>query len=342
MIEPPDLSDATILACVREAYAIDATTIEFLPLGNDSNSWVYKVSTLDDGSWFLKVKSGTTHAASLSFPRYLYDQGIKQVIAPLRTKTGALWQEIGNYRVILYPFVDGEMGAVTGISHAQWIEFGATLHRIHTIDLSSKMRAQLRTETFIPKSSVLTRGVQALIAATDFEQSAQREMVALWRERDTEISRIVDRAEELALLAKQRATRLVPCHADIHTYNVLIDKRGRFFIVDWDEAIIAPKERDLMFIGGVIEQVSRHREESLFYEGYGSRDIDPVIMAYYLYEWVVQEFGAYGELVFLTDVGEATKAQAIHYFSAQFNAGGVVQAAYQSELALPPELRHAV
>jgi thiamine kinase-like enzyme len=41
------------------------------------------------------------------------------------------------------------------------------------------------------------------------------------------------------------------CHSDIHAANLLISN-GDFFIVDWDTLIMAPKERELMFIGAGI------------------------------------------------------------------------------------------
>ncbi len=54
------------------------------------------------------------------------------------------------------------------------------------------------------------------------------------------------------------------CHSDIHGGNVLIAENDALYIVDWDEPIMAPKERDLMFIGGGIANVwnKPHEEES--------------------------------------------------------------------------------
>ena len=60
------------------------------------------------------------------------------------------------------------------------------------------------------------------------------------------------------------------CHADIHTANILITPEQDMVIVDWDDTLLAPKERDLMFVlGGDAFQT---REVRLFLEGYGKRD----------------------------------------------------------------------
>ena len=42
----------------------------------------------------------------------------------------------------------------------------------------------------------------------------------------------------------------VLCHGDIHEDNVMLSREGELFIIDWDNAIRAPRERDLMFFHG--------------------------------------------------------------------------------------------
>ena len=45
------------------------------------------------------------------------------------------------------------------------------------------------------------------------------------------------------------------------------------FIVDWDDTLLAPKERDLMFVLG--EETIETREEQLFFNGYGKCEDQP-------------------------------------------------------------------
>ena len=104
----------------------------------------------------------------------------------------------------------------------------------------------------------------------------------------------------------------VVCHADIHTHNVLLDGDGRLYIVDWDETLLAPKERDLMFVGAGIDGPKYGpRETALFYQGYGDVSPDPLAIAYYRIEWGVQDLGEFGrEILSADDVGAETKADA--------------------------------
>ena len=58
---------------------------------------------------------------------------------------------------------------------------------------------------------------------------------------------VVRRYRELGALLAADPPAFVLCHADIHTANIILNPRGEIRIVDWDETVIAPKERDLMF-----------------------------------------------------------------------------------------------
>ena len=85
-------------------------------------------------------------------------------------------------------------------------------------------------------------------------------------------------SERLARVLQARSPEFTLCHSDVHAGNLLIGADDAFYIVDWDSPILAPKERDLMFIGGGLMGAWRapREEEALFYRGYGATRIDPV------------------------------------------------------------------
>jgi spectinomycin phosphotransferase len=109
----------------------------------------------------------------------------------------------------------------------------------------------------------------------------------------------------------------VICHADFHAWNVLIERSGDFVVVDWDETLLAPRERDLMFVDGGVGDLDT--KGFAFYAGYGPVEMDPVVMAYFRHDWVVQELADYWRRVFLMgDVGDGTRAQALDLFAGMF------------------------
>jgi spectinomycin phosphotransferase len=89
------------------------------------------------------------------------------------------------------------------------------------------------------------------------------------------------------------------------------------YIVDWDEPIMAPKERDLMFIGGGVCNVwNNPSEEALFYKGYGKTEINKTILAYYRHERIVEDIAEYSQILLFTKVRTEDKLEMYKHFIA--------------------------
>jgi spectinomycin phosphotransferase len=116
---------------------------------------------------------------------------------------------------------------------------------------------------------------------------------------------------------------------------VMLDTAGTLWIVDWDETMLAPRERDLMFVvGGIGAGLVQPHEEAWFLEGYGPTNIDPLALAYYRYNWAIGDIGLYAEQVFLEpDVGELTKRNAVQAVMSCFGPGNIVDLAYTADPA---------
>ena len=150
------------------------------------------------------------------------------------------------------------------------------------------------------------------------------------------IQRLVDRAEQLCHTIKEQSAKFVLCHSDIHGGNVLIKGSNTIYIVDWDEPIMAPKERDLMFIGGGIANVwNDPQEEISFYKGYGSTDVNILILAYYRHERIVEDIAEYGQSLLLTNPDNVHKNRSEMYkqFVSMFDPHGVVDIAFKTDKA---------
>jgi spectinomycin phosphotransferase len=262
-------------------------------------------------------------------PDELYLSGITRIVAPIPNLAARLWTPLADYNLILYPYINGRSGMEIGLSDEQWTELGIILRQIHGTGLRPLIDGIVRRESFIPntKWTAALQAIEPKLTQTPFNDSYEAELAAFWNQHADEIKHIINRTGELGQSAKARSLPFVLCHADIHTANVLVDSQGQLFIIDWDGPIFAPKERDLMFI---VEQNSEG--VSAFFKGYGAVEIDWQAIAYYRYEWVVQEIAEYGELIFLTsNLGDVTRAEAVRGFKQLFDPGDVVDEAYKSE-----------
>lgn len=336
MLERPDLADDVIHRCLQANYGIDAVEITFLPIGYDATASVFRVETADGQRYFLKAKRVPVAATTLAVPHFLRQRGVDAVVAPLTTPNGDLSTRLDDrFTAILYPFIDGRMGMDGGLSSAQWTHLGRTLRQIHDIPIPSQLTAQMRREQFAPLKGELAWSLHEEVAETVYADPLRMELADFWRERRAEIESILRRAEALGRLAEARQPQIVLCHADIHIFNVLVAPAGDLHIVDWDETILAPKERDLMFLVDGVEPAERvlHPNEAAFRQGYGPVEVDPVILAFYRYDWAVQEIAEFGKQVLRSEDGsEITRLDGLRHFRALFEPGDVVEKAYRSDV----------
>jgi spectinomycin phosphotransferase len=149
------------------------------------------------------------------------------------------------------------------------------------------------------------------------------------------IHRLVNRAEQLSQQIQDQLPEFVLCHSDIHGGNVMIDGNDIIYMVDWDDPIMAPKERDLMFIGGGVANVwNRPNEEEFFYKGYGKTEINMAILAYYRHERIVEDIALFGQQLLLTSAGGQNRIESYKHFIAQFEPQGVVEIAFKTDESL--------
>jgi spectinomycin phosphotransferase len=333
------LPDEKIIACLRDSYGLAVTAVEFLPLGYDSYAGVYRVMANDGQDYFLKVKKDAVYPPSVNVPRYLKQQGIEQVVAPLPTMNGALWGMVESFTLLLYPFIEGEVGMDAGLSDQQWIAYGAVLNKLHTTQLSPELSEQMRKETFVPcpKWRDLSQQLWTAAHKLNHDDPSRQALAAFWQAHEAEINRIADRAETLGQRLQQRPSTFVLCHSDIHTANLMVTADDRLFVVDWDQPILAPKERDLLFIIGTMigGLVIGEREENLFFEGYGKTSVDTLALGYYRYEWALQDICEFGAQVFLRpDINDAGRQEAARLCMYLFEPRSTVELAHRLDTAL--------
>ena len=333
MLIKPDLKDEKIIACLWDAYGLTAEKIAFLPLGADFNTAVYQVTTSSQVDYFLKLRRGEFIDASVSAPKYLADLGVKQVISPLATKTRQLWTSLAPFKAILYPYVEGLNGVEAKLSEDQWVQFGAAIKKLHSTDIPNILTSGTPREVFSSKWRETVKAFLMRIENEVFEEPVAVKMALFLKSKSSEILKLVERAEKLAITIQKQSLEYILCHADIHGWNLLTDKEGAIYIIDWDTLIFAPKERDLMFIGAGISDSGRAptEEKSLFYQGYGQTNINQDAICYYRFERIIQDIGEYCEQIFLSDEGGEDRIQSFKYLQSIFLPRGVIEKAYQSD-----------
>ena len=333
MFEKPNLPDGRIIACLQDAYGLQVVQLVFLPLGADPNTAVYRVVADDDTTYFLKLRRGIFDETSVALPKFLCNQGIAQIIAPLATKSGSLWANLDAYKTILYPFVEGRNGYEVDLSDRQWADLGAALKRIHTASLPPELIRRIQQETYAPQGREIVKTFLERIEDDTFDDPIAVQLAMFLKAKRDEVLDLVARAGWLTQSLLAYSPEFILCHSDMHAGNILIDTNGALHIVDWDNPILAPKERDLMSVGGGLmgDWRTPEEEETLFYQGYGEAQTDPRALAYYRYERIIQDIAVYCEQLLLTNEGGEDREQALRYLMSNFLPNGTIEIAYESD-----------
>lgn len=331
MIEKPLLSDQHIIDCLKTDYGIKVISLSFLPLGADMNASVYKAQT-HDKTYFVKLKRGHHHELSVALAKLLHDAGIAQIIAPINTIQGQPTQYIDDFTLIVYPFIKGEDGFSRNLTDEQWVTLGKAMRQVHEMDIPLSIQNQIRREVYSSKWREVVRSLYPIIEGEHLGDDIALKLFKFMKDNKTVIQRLVDTADMLSHQIQQQSPTFVLCHSDIHGGNVLVDNNDTLYIVDWDEPIMAPKERDLMFIGGGVANVwNKPHEIDFFYQGYGKTAVNQAILAYYRHERIVEDIAIYGQQLLLTVAGGDNRPVMYQHFMDMFEPNGVVEIALNTD-----------
>ncbi len=330
MLERPTLADGLIIAQLCASYGLSVQTLEFLPVGNDARAWSFRVEAAS-GLFFLKLRRGRVNMASLLVPRYLAKSGNGSVAAPIPAKSGRLYARISDnadFALTLYPYITGESRWNMSLKPAQWRDWGRIMRSIHDASLPPELARDVPHDVFALKWLYKIKQVEEALERGDHKGEAAAAVAQLWRDKAGLIDQCRSRYLALGAQLASRAPHFVICHADIHSANIIVDRDSAIHIVDWDETLLAPKERDLMFF---IDDGRSAETTEAFFAGYGDPAVDWLALAYYKYDWVIQEFGDYGERVFLSpDQSDGNLALARREFARLFETGDVIDRAQRA------------
>lgn len=335
MLEKQFISDQSIMSCLNIHYGIEVANLIFLPLGADINASVYKAEAYDKRVYFVKLKHGYNQDVGVAVAKLLDDSGLRQIISPIKTIVGQQTQRIGDFTLIVYPFIEAQDGFNRDLTSDQWFILGKALRQVHEIEVPLSIQNQIRRETYSTKWRKIVRSFFHRIEAEPRGDEIALKLLGFMKEKKLVIHRLLDRAEQLGQKLKDQPTEFVLCHSDIHGGNVLIDRNNSIYIVDWDEPIMAPKERDLMFIGGGVANVwNKPYEEEFFYKGYGLTKVNKAILVYYRHERIVEDLAVFTQELLSPLVKDMDKQKMYKQFLDMFEPDGVVDIAFKTDEGL--------
>jgi spectinomycin phosphotransferase len=327
MLTKPDIPDELIISRLQEEYGLHVSTLTFLPIGADLRTFVYRVVVDDGTAYFLKLRRKFNDVI-VRVPLFLKENGVQEIIVPYETKSNQHWADFGDYKLILYPFIEGKDGFERELTDQHRQTLGAAFRKIHSARVPAELKESIRKESFSSEWRDDIKSYQAQVENKVFVEPTAAKLVEFMKSKRSEITHLIERAQGLVSELQSKHLELVLCHTDIHGGNILISDNDELYIVDWDDPLLAPKERDLMFIGGGIDEIWKSKREiAMFYEGYGETKINLVALAYYRYERVIEDLVVICEQLLTTDEGGADRERSYGWFTSNFEPGQTIEIA---------------
>ena len=245
--------------------------------GLDPDAAVWRAVDDEAREWAVKWTRRDSRFG-LRLSRSLAESGVVGVPGPRVASDGRPWSDHRGGRLSVTTWISGEDAFETGLDLAQWREFGALLRQVHDHELPGA-EPGVTARRGIRRAGIHIKRrlgeIDELVAASgESTEPAILRFVARWPEARSRIRGLQDVAGRLKIA--RAPTERVTCHGDPHLGNVVLDDRGRPWLIDFDDAVRAPREVDLMLVhpGVLFGRPITEDERSAFDEGYGDLALD--------------------------------------------------------------------
>lgn len=296
---PPELSDADVTQVLAGAWRIDATSVEYRPVGFGSHHWA---AVAGGRRWFLTVddldakrRSGTEPRAAvfhrlraaLATARDLADAGLTFVVAPIPATDSEIVVRIGDrFAAALYPHVDGRS--------RHWGDDASPAARSAVLDLVVQIHDRTSPHLMVEDLTIPMLD-ELLVALDDLDRpwtsgpyaEPARQLLA---EHAEGLPRLLEHHRHVADAAVAEPSRFVLTHGEPHPGNTIITADG-LALIDWDTALLAPPERDLWTVAGADTSIL-----DAYTTATGRPVLDDVITCYRL-NWDLIEIAGYVALL---------------------------------------------
>jgi hypothetical protein len=234
-----------LASLLSSRYGLAVERIEPAPRGWTGETWF--AMTREGTRYFVKVyprdRLPPTALPGLPVLAELHRLGLNQVSRPIPATDGALHVALGETTVVVFTCVDGVRAPFTFGGK----ERGDLLARIH--ELTKQVAVAVERETFTPylRDELLSE----LERAKDDPgiDPLRRDLRGFVAEREAEIKGGWATYERIAEACRAKQFEFVVTHTD-WPFNVMERASGGIVLIDWDELLLAPAERDTWFARG--------------------------------------------------------------------------------------------
>ena len=282
-----------LLQHLRASYAIPLRSITFFPEGEDSYGYI---AVSETGEKYFAKASTSVPETCLQYASLLRHQGnISGVVAPLEASDGTLSIPWHDFRVSLFPFIEGKsrwdlwkIGKdFTDAALRQTATLLATIH-LCTEEIDTRHLTTAKYD--LPLRNELYGVLEAAAKKAPSQNPYQKQLLEALTKHRSQIFATLERYDELGRSAAASQTAFVITHGDPTPGNLILDTENRLHLIDWDGICLGPPEKDLVSFTGerfevVLERYLRERQKDV--------SLHADIFGFYIYEWTLNEIRDY-------------------------------------------------
>lgn len=297
------------IQAIQQGYGFEIANIEFLLRGWGGDC--YLVETKKGERYFLKVHDDATYMGTAVTSRDFYlplmdelfsKRILPRIPHPIKTLDNNYRLGVGSNELVLTNFIEAEL---VGFGHlpdnvlAQLAEAVGILHRCKAlIEIPHPLIEQFE----ISFEADLLWSIDDLDKSSSDDSPGKRLLKNTLLPYKNKTLDSLQRLKDLQRYAKSTNKAMVICHTDLHGGNLMMDDQGNLYILDWENALIAPPEHDLFFFTG------DERFWDIFLPPYerqfGPVSIDTEVLRFYYYRRTLEDIAGFVFRILLGDGGE--------------------------------------
>lgn len=300
MITQPDFDETQLKDRIEQDYGFAVQSLQAVPWGE--TSWGYTVEELGGRKHFAKVyASRDVPEEPLRLTDRLFSEcHLENIVHPLKTRDHRLRTRLGAHDLVLFNHVEGWNQRDRKLTVDEFRVLGRVLAKLHNATPQvSDYPVKERFETpFVKTYEKVLREIDR-VSGRDGEP--QKELKRLLSPHRLRLEREVYALENARLKAQALKPKFVICHGELTSSNILVTPDRDLYLADWDAPLLAPKERDLVYLTGPKMMFVLQGYRTILDQG----DVDDKVIEYYQHWRNVREIAAYGERILQSRQDEA-------------------------------------
>ena len=251
------ISKEKLSQAICQGYGFESVKLQFLQRGWGGDC--YLAETDCDQRFFLKLHDDANYVGIAPTRRPFYlplmDQlHTKKILPwiphPIPTLQGNLCLQISPFEVVMMNFIEGEIvgfGKLPEPVLAQLAKMVALLHDCQAqLEFDHPFIEQYKIEF---ETELINSFDRLALIPTKDSQHRQFLRQTLLSIRDAVLA-YLRQLKELQKWIRSIDKQMVVCHTDLHGGNLMTGQPDSLFILDWENAMIAPPEHDMVFFAG--------------------------------------------------------------------------------------------